>query len=743
MIFKKILILLYLPFLASLGYSASLGEVRDFDIPIFLSQDLESISATVRAVRAHRSGFTLSFWVENSAWDTQDPNGLNGSNSQDRLTVLTGFASFVTQTLLPAMEGSSFNLNPVLNSASPGLNILFLDLKDQFKTTGSYVAAHFNPSDQDPGSGFNGMNLIYVDINPGTLDLEVDDALTKARTYTEILRVLSRMIQFQQDVSEDLWIREGISQYMIYRFLAQTPFPNTANRILDAPSKTLPEVETYLQDPRAMRAGFSFPSEDLDRVFVRTNPRAPLDNSLSQPFRGFSYLFFTYLFHQAGGGFSKKVTDGDRFFKTLMRTALDGFTGLEQALAEHSLPGFSELYRNFFLALFLDSNESRFQLPSFSRLSPTLLAYPTLESIGSVRTYRLDPYELGVERFRNLGDSFETEVHLSFPAGFGQAQALVLKQDSLGQWHQEGSFSDSTSFEFLPPGTEKLALIVNLDSSDHDYRTQIISSRFTQELPDDLVVSALASNPVTQVEGRQVFILDDSQLPSAGTSLNVILTLSSTGAKRLYIENHSSRSLAFSLEQSSIATQIRLELKGETRLSVSSLVPVTNERLILLREGAKGELWFFNENTQAVNLSLFIEAVDSGLFASQTSAFQSQVSPALSQEELQRIAGGGVGGCFVATAAYGRPAHPLVRILTRFRDRFLFSFSFGVNCVLLYYKYSPPLAKIIAGSLLLRSMTGILLLPLVLMAWIALNPWIGWILVLGLMLRVIRKGLRP
>ncbi len=741
---KLILNLLFPAFLVFSGYGAALGEVRDFDIPIFLSQALESVTATVQATRSYRPGFTLNFWVEKSAWEAGELNGLNQDSSlnrsEDRKATLEEFASFLSQRLLPDMEGSSFNLSPVLNSAHPGLNIIFLDLKDQYESTGSYVAAHFNSNDQDPGAGFNGMNLIYVDISPGTLGLPIDESITRGRTYTELVRAISELIQFQQDETEDRWVREGISQYMTYRFLAQTPFPNSGSRILDAPANTLPEVELYLQDLRAMYAGFNPNAPDQDRVFVGSNPRDPSDNAQSQVFRGFSYLFFTYIFHQAGGGFSKKVTDGDRFFKSLMTTSLDGLRGIEQALSEHSLPVFADLYRDFFLAIFLDSTEDRFKLISFNFQSPSLVSYPVLETTGSLSVLRLNPQQLGIERFRNSGDSTETEVHLTFPAGFGQAQALILKQDSLSQWRQQGRFSENSPFEFLPPGSEKLALIINLDSQDRDYRAQIVNSRFTQELSEDLLVSTSGNNPVTQVDDQQILLIDDSQLPSPGTSLNILLTLATPGTKRVFVENRSSLPIAFSLEDSSITTRVNLELKGETRLSISSLSPVTNARLILLREGARGELWIFNENTQAVNLSLFVESVDSSLFASGAPAFASQTSLALSAEEIQKIAGGGVGGCFVATAAYGKLSHPLVRVLTRFRDRFLLSFGLGHTIVQLYYRYSPPLASIIGDSLVLRGLTGLLLLPLVLMAWFCLNPWFAWFFLIGLFFRLIPKG---
>ncbi|MFQ5454663.1 MAG: C25 family cysteine peptidase [Nitrospirota bacterium] len=75
--------------------------------------------------------------------------------------------------------------------------------------------------------------------------------------------------------------------------------------------------------------------------------------------------------------------------------------------------------------------------------------------------------------------------------------------------------------------------------------------------------------------------------------------------------------------------------------------------------------------------------------------------------------GGGGGGCFIATAAYGSYIEPHVMILREFRDRYLLTNNIGRKFVFLYYKYSPPIADIIAGSPLLRFAVRIFLLPLI------------------------------
>jgi len=75
--------------------------------------------------------------------------------------------------------------------------------------------------------------------------------------------------------------------------------------------------------------------------------------------------------------------------------------------------------------------------------------------------------------------------------------------------------------------------------------------------------------------------------------------------------------------------------------------------------------------------------------------------------------GGGGGGCFIATAAYGSPLEPHVKILVEFRNRYLLAHSMGRYFVKLYYSCSPSVAQFILQHDTMKFLVRCFLLPIV------------------------------
>jgi lysophospholipase L1-like esterase len=90
--------------------------------------------------------------------------------------------------------------------------------------------------------------------------------------------------------------------------------------------------------------------------------------------------------------------------------------------------------------------------------------------------------------------------------------------------------------------------------------------------------------------------------------------------------------------------------------------------------------------------------------------------------------GGGGGGCFIATAAYGSPLEPHVKVLREFRDHFLLTNFVGKSFVNFYYAYSPPIAEFISTHESMRT-----IIPQSLLALVGMS---GWLLTLAKLLRL-------
>ena len=271
------------------------GSVRDFEVVTQPLATVNTVTATVRASTTVRPGLDITFWVEDTVWNSQQLNGLNLSTPSDRQFVVDEFADWLTRVLMPKLEGSFFNLVEVNNSSSPGLNILILDIQDDFENSGSFIGASFNPNDQSLTSGLNGMNLIYLDVNPGTLGSALVSGVSKRETYIELVRAISRLAQFQRDPTEEEWIREGLAQMMVYRFLNQEVFPNSLSRIIDAPNQGITEISNYLQDISAIRPTYVLDEQNINRgKFFQTHeiPEIMLMGQLFEDLNIFSLLIF-------------------------------------------------------------------------------------------------------------------------------------------------------------------------------------------------------------------------------------------------------------------------------------------------------------------------------------------------------------------------------------------------------------------------------------------------------------------
>ncbi len=106
--------------------------------------------------------------------------------------------------------------------------------------------------------------------------------------------------------------------------------------------------------------------------------------------------------------------------------------------------------------------------------------------------------------------------------------------------------------------------------------------------------------------------------------------------------------------------------------------------------------------------------------------------------QLYKAQGGDEGGgfCFIATAAYGSYAHPAVQLLRWFRDHALAPTLLGRVFVAAYYRFAPPLARVVAEHEGLRSFVRLLLWPVAVTGLLVMAmPLAGALVLAGLLFR--------
>ena len=189
------------PFLAKATkpMAYDIGDPEEFYAYDRVNNTFYTVSSTCRAATEKTYIF-----VEDSEWDIERVT----QNALD--SFIKAFEKTTPPTSVDSSKGiftldSTYFGQPSDIDNDAHITILILDIRDNYDTTGVYVAGYFSPNDQSNSAYSNKMDMIYVDSNPG--DPQSQNALST------VAHEFQHLIHQHIDPDENLWVNEGCSEY--------------------------------------------------------------------------------------------------------------------------------------------------------------------------------------------------------------------------------------------------------------------------------------------------------------------------------------------------------------------------------------------------------------------------------------------------------------------------------------------------------------------------------------------------
>ena len=216
------------------------------------------------------------------------------------------------------------------------------------------------------------------------------------------------------------------------------------------------------------------------------------------------------------------------------------------------------------------------------------------------------------------------------------------------------------------------------------------------------------------------------KLPSTGLDsliFNKSITIPAVVGKVVTIENilNVPLTIQFSLPNRGVVSQL-FELSDSLRTSSGKLRPIPLlPNIVVSRDSVSRAVEKIDQQDEIApnstkNFLIFTKTGNAEDLI--ISLSRSQLSPELAPFSPS---GGGGGGCFIATAAFGSPNHQAVLSFCKWRDETLLKTKLGRDFVSFYYKNSPPIASFLERNPTLRVFA---LGALTLLLWMVKGSWL-------------------
>ena len=330
------------------------------------------------------------------------------------------------------------------------------------------------------------------------------------------------------------------------------------------------------------------------------------------------------------------------------------------------------------------------------------VAVPT---VGQPVQFTVTASNIGADAATGVQVTDQLPAELAIPAGTAAFPSTGTFDAATGVW-AIGSMAAGASATLVIP-----AVVAVANQPPCSVNVARLTSTVDADSSNNRASAAVRRSATDRCVDLYVFV-DVQYIPSCATSNSVsnVVRVRNFGpdpATNVYTDLSQNPAVTPNLRLTSPGGKAGVSCAG-TRCSIAAMAAGTYIDLQAVSASFK------NDVQLAPTLSASVSGDGTDFATANNQSSVTDVFPAVSAKCEEIKIPTSVGGCFIATAAYGSPLEPHVMALREFRDRYLQRSALGRAFIRFYYRHSPPVAALIAEHEWLRAIVRMLLAPVVL-----------------------------